>query len=172
MNKGSGIFCSVVLAARFDFLHHVRKSYKKKSEKYQTTKRNTHDMKSNTKRKWLYGHLETHKMCMILVQRRNGGLKRDRDRETLSKTCAVLNSVWRCLTRTSTGNTHPGNYKKCIHLALKLPHSCEFVGLWNCQAHQYNKFNNIFYKPCKIWGFHGSDYEKWRLLGCYSVWFL
>jgi hypothetical protein len=23
---------------------------------------------------------------------------------------------------------------------------------------------------CKIWGFHGDDYEKWRLLGCYAVW--
>jgi hypothetical protein len=25
---------------------------------------------------------------------------------------------------------------------------------------------------CKIWGFHGSDYEEWRLLGCYAVWLL
>jgi hypothetical protein len=24
----------------------------------------------------------------------------------------------------------------------------------------------------KIWGFHGSDYEKWRLLGCYAAWLL
>jgi hypothetical protein len=22
---------------------------------------------------------------------------------------------------------------------------------------------------CKIWGFHGGDYEEWRLLGCYAV---
>jgi hypothetical protein len=22
---------------------------------------------------------------------------------------------------------------------------------------------------CKIWGIHGSDYEEWRLLGCYAV---
>jgi hypothetical protein len=28
------------------------------------------------------------------------------------------------------------------------------------------------YEPCKIWGFHGVDYEEWCLLGCYAVWFL
>jgi hypothetical protein len=26
--------------------------------------------------------------------------------------------------------------------------------------------------PCQIWGFHGSDYEEWSLLGCYTVVFL
>jgi hypothetical protein len=25
---------------------------------------------------------------------------------------------------------------------------------------------------CKILGFHGSDYEKWRLQGCDAVWLL
>jgi hypothetical protein len=25
---------------------------------------------------------------------------------------------------------------------------------------------------CKILGFHGDDYEEWRLLGCYAVWIL
>jgi hypothetical protein len=25
---------------------------------------------------------------------------------------------------------------------------------------------------CKIWGFHGGDYEEWCLLGCYTVWLL
>jgi hypothetical protein len=25
---------------------------------------------------------------------------------------------------------------------------------------------------CKIWGFHGGDYEECCLLGCYAVWFL
>jgi hypothetical protein len=24
----------------------------------------------------------------------------------------------------------------------------------------------------KTWGFHGGDYEEWRLLGCYGVWLL
>jgi hypothetical protein len=27
-------------------------------------------------------------------------------------------------------------------------------------------------RTCKIWGFHGSDYEEWCLLGCYAVWLL
>jgi hypothetical protein len=25
---------------------------------------------------------------------------------------------------------------------------------------------------CKIWGFHGGDYEELRLLGCYAMWLL
>jgi hypothetical protein len=25
---------------------------------------------------------------------------------------------------------------------------------------------------CKIFGFHGGDYEEWRLLGCYAMWLL
>jgi hypothetical protein len=24
----------------------------------------------------------------------------------------------------------------------------------------------------KIWGFHGGDYEEWRLLGCYALWLM
>jgi hypothetical protein len=24
----------------------------------------------------------------------------------------------------------------------------------------------------KVWGFHGGDYEEWRLLECYAVWLL
>jgi hypothetical protein len=27
-------------------------------------------------------------------------------------------------------------------------------------------------RQCKIWGFHGSDYEESCLLGCYAVWLL
>jgi hypothetical protein len=29
-----------------------------------------------------------------------------------------------------------------------------------------------YIKLCKIWGFHGGDYEEWRLLRCYAVWLL
>jgi hypothetical protein len=25
---------------------------------------------------------------------------------------------------------------------------------------------------CKIWDFHGGDYEEWCLLGCYTMWLL
>jgi hypothetical protein len=28
------------------------------------------------------------------------------------------------------------------------------------------------HRRCKISGFHGGDYEEWRLLGCYAVWLL
>jgi hypothetical protein len=28
------------------------------------------------------------------------------------------------------------------------------------------------FSNCKIWGFHGGDYEEWCLLGCYAVWLL
>jgi hypothetical protein len=27
-------------------------------------------------------------------------------------------------------------------------------------------------KICNISGFHGGNYEEWRLLGCYAVWLL
>jgi hypothetical protein len=27
-------------------------------------------------------------------------------------------------------------------------------------------------QPCKVWGFHGGDYEECRLLGCYALWLL
>jgi hypothetical protein len=27
-------------------------------------------------------------------------------------------------------------------------------------------------ETCKIWGFHGGDYDEWCLLVCYAVWFL
>jgi hypothetical protein len=30
----------------------------------------------------------------------------------------------------------------------------------------------ICIRVCKIWGFHGGDYDEWRLLGCYTVWLL
>jgi hypothetical protein len=39
----------------------------------------------------------------------------------------------------------------------------------------FHRNTNIYYpatnrnKLCKIWGFHGGDYEEWCLLGCYRV---
>jgi hypothetical protein len=30
----------------------------------------------------------------------------------------------------------------------------------------------IYLPYCKIWGFHGGDYEEWCRLGCYAVWLL
>jgi hypothetical protein len=30
----------------------------------------------------------------------------------------------------------------------------------------------MIHLPCKIWGFHGGDYDEWCILGCYAVWLL
>jgi hypothetical protein len=49
-----------------------------------------------------------------------------------------------------------------------------FQGLWlkfmnlSLQCMLHNQFNTLR----KTWGLHGDDYEEWRLLGCYAVWFL
>jgi hypothetical protein len=32
-------------------------------------------------------------------------------------------------------------------------------------------FSNLFINV-RFEGFHGGDYEEWRLLGCYAVWLL
>jgi hypothetical protein len=49
------------------------------------------------------------------------------------------------------------------------------------QSPDYSNYNtwwwpyrskNITFLQCKIWGFHGGDYEEWRLLGYYTVWLL
>jgi hypothetical protein len=32
--------------------------------------------------------------------------------------------------------------------------------------------NNLHTGNCKMWGFHGGDYEELCLLGCYAVWLL
>jgi hypothetical protein len=33
-------------------------------------------------------------------------------------------------------------------------------------------FGGAQIRSCKIWGFHGGDFEEWCLLGCYAVWLL
>jgi hypothetical protein len=46
------------------------------------------------------------------------------------------------------------------------------------QEWKWNKYAKITRKlktrseVCKIGGFYSSDYEEWRLLGCYAVWLL
>jgi hypothetical protein len=40
----------------------------------------------------------------------------------------------------------------------------------SCRDENYKKKVTILL--CKIWGFHGGDYEEWRPVGCYAVWFL
>jgi hypothetical protein len=41
-----------------------------------------------------------------------------------------------------------------------------FIGQY--YAYKYKHITML----CKIWGFHGGDYEEWCLLGCYVVWIL
>jgi hypothetical protein len=39
----------------------------------------------------------------------------------------------------------------------------------------HRNMDTIEYKHfsfCKIWGFHGGDYEEWCLLGCCAMWLL
>jgi hypothetical protein len=52
-------------------------------------------------------------------------------------------------------------YFTSAHEILRLPNSTIF---WDAMP-----FSPI---ECKIWGFHGGDYEEWCLLGCYAVWLL
>jgi hypothetical protein len=39
--------------------------------------------------------------------------------------------------------------------------------VWPGEAAEACLFDNV--KICKIWGFQGSDYEEYRLLGCYTM---
>jgi hypothetical protein len=52
----------------------------------------------------------------------------------------------------------------CVHCA---PHDqFRVTEQRRCSTHG-NEMNTN-----KIWGFHGGDYEQWRLPGCYAVWLL
>jgi hypothetical protein len=46
--------------------------------------------------------------------------------------------------------------------------SMAFLMSESCSGYAQAKQEHI----CKIWGFHGGDYEEWCLLGCYAVWLL
>jgi hypothetical protein len=39
----------------------------------------------------------------------------------------------------------------------------------NTQTYMLTQLHHII---CKTSGFHGGDYEVWRLLGCYAMWLL
>jgi hypothetical protein len=45
----------------------------------------------------------------------------------------------------------------------------------HCKRHYQNRaiaLGRTMGELCKIWAFHGGDYEEWCLLGCYAVWLL
>jgi hypothetical protein len=43
---------------------------------------------------------------------------------------------------------------------------------WASKGQRKGERGNILIEVCKIWGFHGLKYDKWRLLGRYAVWLL
>jgi hypothetical protein len=43
------------------------------------------------------------------------------------------------------------------------------VGRWLTMVWSGLGFGGKHIPFCKIWGFHGGDYEEWCLLGCYAV---
>jgi hypothetical protein len=47
---------------------------------------------------------------------------------------------------------------------------CIVMEATEIELHPYNI--NREGRFCKIWDFHGSDYEEWRLLECYTMWLL
>jgi hypothetical protein len=38
------------------------------------------------------------------------------------------------------------------------------------ETHYFSATESSQLMLCKIWGFHGGDYEEHRLLGCYTMW--
>jgi hypothetical protein len=40
------------------------------------------------------------------------------------------------------------------------------------ETHYFSTTDSSQLMLFKIWGFHGSDYEGYRVLGCYTVWLL
>jgi hypothetical protein len=49
-----------------------------------------------------------------------------------------------------------------------------YLEFWSMdEVYYHSDLSGIHHlQNCKIWGFHGGDYEEWCLLGCYAVWLL
>jgi hypothetical protein len=67
--------------------------------------------------------------------------------------------------------TKEQNFVCKLDMCFKIP---KFVKLsYFCpQKNNINQKIILLLKWCKIWSFHGDDYEEWRLQGCYAVWIL
>jgi hypothetical protein len=52
-------------------------------------------------------------------------------------------------------------------LLVKIPPSEERTGIVMLDI-----FFPTYYLKCKIWGYHGGDYEEGSLLGCYVMLFM
>jgi hypothetical protein len=60
-----------------------------------------------------------------------------------------------------------------LHVSTLLDHHHVIIK-WKCYS-LFDCFTDMDpdkWFLCKIWGFHGSDYEEWCLLGYYAVWLL
>jgi hypothetical protein len=77
----------------------------------------------------------------------------------------------------NTGETKQPTYSACTALSILptlTPDSKHLVpqsvlmSSYNTLISKQNKLRD----PCKIWGFHGGDYEERCLPGCYAVWLL
>jgi hypothetical protein len=101
--------------------------------------------------------------------------------------------LWQCLPRDPRGNNaFNSSFDAWRHYCVADVFTAtssnnvwrNIIFLTSCRLlliREYSWFNDLmfntvsyktFQKLCKIWGFHGSDYEEWRLLGCYAVWIL
>jgi hypothetical protein len=78
--------------------------------------------------------------------------------------CVSDESLWVCLSPSSAMELLS---KHVIVLSKK----CWKRFLWGTFRLKRNYARNGTW-GCKIWGFHGGDYEEWCLLGCYAVWLL
>jgi hypothetical protein len=60
-----------------------------------------------------------------------------------------------------------------MHWTLKMQHITRDKGQGTGPVLQVThvKYKIDIYRS-KICGFHGCDYEEWRLLGCYAAWLL
>jgi hypothetical protein len=57
-------------------------------------------------------------------------------------------------------------YEECSLLGYKTPVRT------SQETHYFSTTESSQLMLCKICGFHGGDYDEYRLLGCYAVWLL
>jgi hypothetical protein len=84
-----------------------------------------------------------------------------------------------CLMAPASRFGEEGNRRCIIGCAVKCPALCCYVAarkIVSIALSMWLQFSDfwceILWTRCKIWGFHGGDYEEWCLLGCYVVWLL
>jgi hypothetical protein len=94
---------------------------------------------------------------------------------TYSKLLHVLDLPF--LRNTKYFTSRPKSFAFTAVLSSPLPCVLYFLPISyssNLSLQWYLASTSFWISPllCKIWGFHGGDYEEWCLLGCYAVWLL